>query len=71
MFLSPEELVKLTGRKRSASQIPILRTMGIEHLVRPDGAVIVSRSHIEVKLDGWNPSVLESGNTQQPDWEAI
>lgn len=71
MFLSPEEIEHLTGRKRSSSQVAILRTMGIEHMVRPDGTVIVSRSHLERLLDGRLEIGLESRAGHQPNWEAI
>lgn len=71
MFLSQEEVAQLTGKKRRPAQVLALKTMGVEHIERPDGAVIVSRSHIERLLAGIMPAHLESGNKQQPNWEAI
>ena len=47
MFLRTEEVVALTNRRRSAAQVRALRTMGIEHRVRPDGTVAILRSHVE------------------------
>ena len=47
MFLTLEELVELTHAKRRDTQIRALRSMGIEHRVRPDGTVAILRTHIE------------------------
>ena len=54
MFLRTEEVVALTNRQRSAAQVRALRTMGIEHRVRPDGTVAILRSHVEHLL-GYSP----------------
>ncbi len=50
MFLRNEEVVALTNRRRSAAQVRALRTMGIEHRIRPDGTVAILRSHVEYLL---------------------
>lgn len=50
MFLTPEELAELTGRRRSDAQAAALRGMGIEHLRRPDGRIVVSRAHVDAML---------------------
>ncbi|WP_260858521.1 DUF4224 domain-containing protein [Paraburkholderia sp. BCC1885] len=50
MFLTADELVELTGRRQRESQAQALRTMGIEHKVRADGRLVVSRRHVEQKL---------------------
>ena len=47
MFLRNEEIVALTNRRRSTAQVRALRTMGIEHRLRPDGTVAILRSHVE------------------------
>ena len=47
MFLRNDEIVALTNRQRSAAQVRALRTMGIEHRIRPDGTVAILRSHVE------------------------
>jgi hypothetical protein len=52
MFLNDDELYQLTGAKRRDTRVRILRAMGIEHRVRPDGRVIVLRKHIEALLGG-------------------
>jgi prophage regulatory protein len=51
MFLRAEELRELTQRRQSRSQSEMLRALGIEHKVRPDGSLIVLRAHV-VKLLG-------------------
>ncbi|AIP31195.1 hypothetical protein DR64_797 [Paraburkholderia xenovorans LB400] len=47
MFLTNKELVELTDRRQRASQASVLRAMGIEHRIRPDGRVIVLREHVK------------------------
>ena len=72
MFLSQEEIVELTGKKRRPAQVSALNMMGIEHKVNADGRVIVLTSHIENVFGGNMKTRLESKNTkQQPDWGAI
>jgi hypothetical protein len=47
MFLSPEELVFLTGYNRKADQIAALRTMGIRFFVNPSRTPIVTKAAVE------------------------
>ena len=47
MFLTKEELQELTGRTRRDAQVAALRSMGIEHRIRPDGSPAVLRAHVE------------------------
>lgn len=56
VFLTPEELAELTGRRRSDAQAAALRSMGIEHLRRPDGRIVVSRAHVDAMLGVAAPS---------------
>ncbi len=51
-FLTSEELAELTRRKHRDAQMRVLHFMGIEHKLRPDGSVVVSRAHIESALGG-------------------
>ena len=69
MFLTPEELRELTGRKRPSAQVRALRTMGIEHRVRPDGSLAVSRSHVEGLLSGVVGDKVKP--PKQPNWSAL
>jgi hypothetical protein len=47
MFLTPEQLVELTQRKRSDAQRRELDHMGIPYKVRRDGSLAVLRLHAE------------------------
>lgn len=72
MFLSPEEVTELTGKKQRPTQVLALKTMGIEHMVRPDGGIVVSRSHVERRLDGHIQLGLQSELTEpEIDWGEI
>ncbi|RPD40614.1 DUF4224 domain-containing protein [Chitinophaga barathri] len=66
-ILSDDEIIRLTKRKQKSAQQKILRFMGIEHRTRPDGSVIVSRSHIEKTLDGDSVNNRIIRRTE-PDW---
>ena len=70
MFLSDDELSGLTGAKRRETRVRALRAMGIEHRLRPDGHVIVLRSHIEALLGG-APGTIVSAPKTEPDWSAL
>lgn len=69
MFLNPEELQTLTGKRRRPAQRKALSFMGVEHKVRPDGALIVSRSHIEKLLDG--APQAKTDKRIEPNWNAL
>ena len=69
MFLTKDELASLTGRTRSDAQIRVLRFMGIEHKVRPDGSVAVLRGHVEKSLGGSNIELPQ--RTYEPNWSAF
>lgn len=69
MFLTPSEINELTGKVRKPAQVRALRFMGIEHRVRPDGALIVSRSHIEKVLDG--VAAPPAPREVEPNWDAM
>lgn len=50
MFLTSQELIVLTQRERSKAQCRVLTFLGIEHKLRPDGSVVVLRTHVEFLL---------------------
>lgn len=68
MILDQTELAALTNRTRRDAQVKVLRFMGIEHRIRPDGTVAVLRSHVERVLGGEVESKLKE---HEPDWSAI
>jgi hypothetical protein len=47
MFLSKDELVALTGRRRPKAQARALTGMGIPYRRRPDGSPVVLRIHLD------------------------
>lgn len=67
-FLSGEEVASLTGKIQRSAQVRALRSMGIEHRQRPDGSVVVLRSHLEKVLGG---STRTHNRNPQPKWDAI
>lgn len=72
MFLTPDELIELTGKRRRDAQVRALRFMGIEHRPRPDGSVVVLRAHVEQVL-GLVDGALGKKKVKdvEPDWSMI
>lgn len=68
LFLSREELEQLTGYKKPSAQARALNAMGIEYRERPDGAVIVLRSHLEAILGG---GADPQPAPPEPDWSGL
>ncbi len=68
MFLTPPEIVELTARRRRRAQVEVLRHLGIEHRVRPDGTPVVLRAHVEAALGGLASATLKD---PEPDWSAL
>ena len=46
LWLSPEELVGLTKFRQSQKQHEALNQMGVNHVVRPDGSIVVFESDL-------------------------
>ena len=69
-FLSSEEIQALTHRKVHAAQARALKTMGIEHRIRPDGSVAILRAHITKVFDGSTETKKQIKHTE-PNWEAM
>lgn len=68
MFLTRDKRTHLTGRRQRGSQAQVLRMMGIEHRVRPDGHIIVLRRHV-AKLFGAETE-NRSASEPMPNWRA-
>lgn len=68
LLLSPAEVAALTGKVRRGAQIRALRGMGIEHKARPDGTVVVLRSHVELVLGGGGGGRIKKTS---PNWGPI
>lgn len=67
MFLTPDEIAELTGRKLHKAQRTVLNHLGIQHMVRPDGSLVVLRSHVEKSLG----EESSSAKLPEPNWAAI
>lgn len=70
MILSQQDLIELTSRTRSDAQVRALRFMGIDHRLRPDGSVAVSRTHVERILSGQPTDILKKDSVE-PNWSAL
>lgn len=68
LFLTDADLIELTRKQRPHAQVKVLRALGIEHRVRPDNSLLVSRSHVELVLSGKHYSTLP---TPEPSWDAL
>lgn len=67
----PEAFHQLTGMRRHEAHARALKAMGIEHRLRPDGAVVVSVAHVEEVLGG-KPRVRAAKVREvAPNWGAI
>ena len=70
MFLSPDELATLTGRKVKTKQIEALHKMKVAFFVNACGRAVVARTAVEGYVgvsplarrgeSGWQPTVLEA-----------
>ena len=69
MFLTDEELRELTKRTRRDAQARVLKFMGIEHGVRPDGSLAVLSSHVETLLSGG--AMPPKLRPVEPDWSGL
>jgi hypothetical protein len=69
MFLTCEEVRALTMRIQYSAQVKVLRTMGIEHRVRPDGSLAILRAHIEQIFCG--TSERRKHQLTEPNWGAL
>ena len=70
MFLSPDEIIELTGRHRRDAQVTQLNKMGIVYKVRADGAVVVLTAHVHKEFDGDAASAKKVKETE-PNWGAV
>ena len=68
MILSNDELEGLTSRTQAAAQARVLDFMGITYTKRPDGSLVVSKSHVEHLLGGVYDS---KPNKLEPNWKAM
>lgn len=67
IFLTPAEVVELTGRKKKSAQALELKRMKIQHWINAAGQPVVPRSAIEGRhahaaptKQEWKPAVLSA-----------
>lgn len=66
-FLTPEEIIELTGRMHKGLQIKALAKMGVPFYVNAIGRAVVTRSAIEGRVaapatkKAWTPRLLKTG----------
>ena len=70
MFLTHDDVVRLTGKQHYSAQRRALNTMGIMHKTRPDGSVVVLQCHVQRELGGTAISAAKAQNVE-PNWGAI
>ncbi|TFW08743.1 DUF4224 domain-containing protein [Oxalobacteraceae bacterium OM1] len=69
MFLTRDELMALTAQVQHSAQRKVLNMMGIEHRTRPDGSIVVLRTHVE-QMFGCMP-VARINNSSEPNWGVL
>lgn len=71
LCLLPEEIEDLTRRQRYSAQLRVLRALGIESRCRPDGTVLVDRSHYEEWARGSiGGKQRQAQQKTEPRWDA-
>jgi len=68
MFLTDDEVSRLTGRKMKGAQIDALRQMGVPFFVNATGHAVVTKAAVEggsqsaaqKPARGWSPKVLKA-----------
>lgn len=71
MFLSTDELARLTGKQRKGPQKQVLDAMGITWKENGIGELIVSRKHVERVLGGESVEIHHQAQGAQPNFAAI
>lgn len=71
MILTQEELIELTGMRVKSAQVRVLRYMGIEHRLRPNGSVAVLKAHVEQVLGVTYKKTERPRAEVEPNWGAM
>ncbi len=69
MILTHTELIELTGRRVKSAQVRVLRFMGIDHKIRPDGSVVVLRAHVDHVMGAHDNARRQV--EVEPNWSAM
>lgn len=71
MFLTPDELIEMTGRKQMRAQAIALTHLGIIHKIRADGKPLVLRAHVEQLLGAGIAPKAKAVPHFEPNWAAL
>lgn len=69
IVLDDAEIAAITKRKRHPAQARVLFAAKIKHIIRPDGSLIVLRSHVEHLLGGEQKVRLKP--EPEPNWNNL
>lgn len=70
MFLTPEQVIELSGRRQGPAQSRALSRMGIDHKIRADGRVMVAVGHVEKEFGVFSENKIKT-RKEEPNWDAI
>lgn len=70
MFLTPDELIEMTGRKQMRAQAIALTHLDIIHKIRADGKPLVLRAHVEQLLGAGVAPRAKAEPDFEPNWAA-
>lgn len=68
MLLTDKEIQDLTRKKNRPAQSSALRSMRIEHTMRPDGSIVVLRDHVNIRLGGVQKTYIKE---PEPNWDGL
>jgi len=71
MFLTSDEITRLTGRHRRHTQKAVLDAMGVTYKENGIGELVVSRKHVERVLGGESVDVHQHIDGAMPNFAAI
>lgn len=71
LTLSEDEVRELTQRKHRRVQAAMLRAIGIEPKIRPDGTLLVFRAQVESLLGLQKSDRAKRQEEPEPDWSAV
>lgn len=67
MFLTPEEITELTGRKTRPAQVRVIKALGLNHRIRPDGFPVILQEHVKKQFDGMTQDSVNKES--EPNWD--
>lgn len=68
IHLTDAELVEITHRRQPCAQARALQRMGVPHLRRPDGTLLVGRTAMESALAGQTATMTDKPASNGLNW---